>query len=119
MGTPLGQLIESAREAVGLYQRDAATQLNFTPARWRDIITGRAGNVRPETLARMCEVVGLAPRNVSRVRPDVAVDMVIRVAEGTDAVVLRPQVVDPLIEALARTLGPQKIVDMVTRAATS
>lgn len=73
-----GELIESAREALGMSQNEAGGRLDISGNRWRDIVSGErwvAKGVRqpvtpkPETLARLAVVVGLSPQAFERLHP--------------------------------------------------
>lgn len=89
--TPVGRLIEEAREALNLTQAEAARRAGFSSARWRVLVTGSGGNPKAETLARMAEAVHLPPRDLASVRPDVAVTLLRRMAIGTGAVIVSPE----------------------------
>lgn len=77
---PIGRLIEDARERAGMSQRTAAAVIGISGRGWGYLVNGfkieggeqvRTGG-RPETLARMAQVVGLTPKQVEPVRADVA-----------------------------------------------
>lgn len=67
--TPLGRMLEGARERLGISGREAARRANITEARWRQVVTGvqtRGGEriaVRPRalTVVAMATAVGVEP----------------------------------------------------------
>jgi transcriptional regulator with XRE-family HTH domain len=64
--TPLGRLLEDARQALGLSKREAARRSGFTEGRWRQVVTGlqntkdvnTPSNPRSATVAAMARAVG-------------------------------------------------------------
>lgn len=65
--TPLGELIEQAREEKGLSKREAARRAGISEGRWRQVVSGqqKSGNVtirvnpRPATIVAMARAVGV------------------------------------------------------------
>lgn len=81
---PEGQVIEEAREKRRLSQNKAAEQAGLSGTRWRQIVTGVASggkgiqipvHGRAETVARMAQVVGVAPEQLAEVGRDDAAEV--------------------------------------------
>ena len=79
--SPAGELIEAARQRLGLSQNAAAREINISGTRWRQIVkgSGSSDGVRTavrggaDTVARMAELVGVSAGDMERVgRKDVA-----------------------------------------------
>lgn len=79
----IGRLIQSAREAAGLSQHQAAALAKSSASRWRQVEDGlekvrgewKETNPRPELLARMCHVLGIpAPTILQMLDSDLTVD---------------------------------------------
>jgi transcriptional regulator with XRE-family HTH domain len=60
--TALGDVLERAREALGLSKREAARQAGISEGRWRQVVSGyqRQGDVMVPVNPRRATVVGMA-----------------------------------------------------------
>jgi hypothetical protein len=72
--TPLGRLLEEARDGLKIGQREAAARAGFSGGRWHQVVTGRqpkggrliAVNPRPRTVVAMALAVQVDPGEALR-----------------------------------------------------
>ncbi|MFJ8852290.1 hypothetical protein [Streptomyces sp. NPDC102437] len=116
-------LIEAARKQQRLTVRETAKQARISEALWRQIVSGaeslgggeyREVRAKPETLARIAQVVGVAPDQLVKVgREDAAAALKEITPEPTPAPAYAPPV--DAVYAIMAALPPEAQAEVIRR----